>query len=321
MKKSIMIGLAGMAVVAALTIGFLLGQRGRGAAMPQPDQEKQEGRKNGRPEEVEEKRRRTPPKPIKAIAVAKPSAGEGDPKEPQDMADMSADGQTREGGGRTPARSDIRDFVMEEYARLSKADGAVDAQFLEQIRSCGDRDVLATLTDMIRNGLPEEKMGALFALAAAFGRGNSTDGDGLNQVVDASQAGQGNPGEASEEEARRIHDVVEATGAGLSAAEETVRQAAYETMRMLGNEEQGILTAQILSGEDATLKRRLIADTSGSANERDVMTSISALENPDAETARAAAANLNNVLGQKFSTQDEALSWWEKNHETFRSQH
>ena len=322
MKKIVTIGMVGMVIAAALSAGYLLGRQGRETPAAPREVVRDGGERGERKGGGEAKPRRNPPKAVKTVPRAKPTADGGDRMLTPDAAEESASVQTREEDGPVPVRGDVRAFVMEEYARLSQAGCAEDAKFLEQLRSCGDRVLLATLSDMIRNGsTAEEKMGGLFALAAAFGRGNPTDGGEENRAIDVSGKDSGTADGATEEEARRIHDVVAAVGIGLSDPSESVRQAAYETVRVLNNEEQGVLTAQILSGDDAALKRQLVADISGSANERDIMMSIGALDNSDAETARAAADNLKNVLGQKFSTQDEALAWWERNHETFLSQH
>ena len=214
--------------------------------------------------------------------------------------------------------ADVNEVRKSKY--LQTIDSLINVY--QDLKECGELAIERyQFMDQAEDATAEEKMGGLFALAAAFGRGNPTDGGEENRAIDVSGTDSGTADGATEEEARRIHDVVAAVGIGLSDPSESVRQAAYETVRVLNNEEQGVLTAQILSGDDAALKRQLVADTSGSANERDIMMSIGALDNSDAETARAAADNLKNVLGQKFSTQDEALAWWEKNHETFLSQH
>lgn len=314
MKKITIIGLAGVVVVAAMTLGYLLGQRGREKAMSGRDAIQIGVRPAGG---GKVQHRRTPPKPgMGNVPSAKTSGNEGDVAVSVDELDTI---QTRDGDGPAPVRGDIRDFVMEEYVRLSQSDGATDAQFLERIRTCGDRAVLATLLDMVRNGsTSEEKLSGLFALAAAFGRGNQADDDGGMEIALTEN---GEPAEASEEDARRVHDVVSVVEAGLADSDKTVRRGAYEAVRDLRYEEQGILKSQIMTGEDSELKRQLIADTSGSINERDILTSISALENSDAATARAAADNLKSLLGQQFTTQDEALAWWEKNSGPFLSKH
>ena len=318
MNKIVATGMAGAMVAAALVVGYLLGQRGREPSTVRQAVVRQDAGKDG----IKGAPRKNSPKSVRGVPLAKPVANGdgGDRMVLPGTVDESAALQTHEEDGPVPVRGDIRDFIMEEYSRLSRTGRADDARFLEQLRSCGDRALLATLSDMIRNGsTAEEKMGGLFALAAAFGRGNPTDGDGASRAIDVSEVDSGNPDEASEVEARRIHDVVETEGIGLSDPNET--ESAYETMRTLGGEEQGILTTQILSGDNAGLKRQLVADASGSASERDIMTSIGALDNSDEATARAAADNLKNVLGQTFSTQDDALAWWEKNREEFLSQH
>lgn len=319
MNKKVNTVLAIVVVVVALAGGYMLGRRGTGPV--QSGSVSEEVKKVDREHGKDVPRNRKPRKLGVDVRKVNSRDDVGDVSLPAVKPGNIAEVQTKDADGPIPVRGDIRDFVMEEYTRFNASGDAVDPKFLEQIRSCGDRTVLATLTDMIRNGATrEEKKSGLFALAVAYGRGNPTDGDVLSQAVGVSQTGQPSPDEKAEENARRIHDVVVATGAGLKDPEAAVREAAYATMTALGEEEQNALVAQIFAGEDSDLKLKLVADTSGSTNERDVMTSIGALDNSDAATVKAAQDNLKSVLGQSFKTQDEALAWWEKNRENFLSQ-
>ena len=210
------------------------------------------------------------------------------------------------------AREDVRQFVLEEFAKLTaEGSGKADGKVFARIRELGDRNALAALTAMIRHGEVDEKMAALTALAAAYGSGSEESG---NKAGPEGDVGADSTEASLEAEAALTHDIVQAVQDGLGDSSEEVRNAAYEATMMLKDEEWGILTMQLLSeGGDAKLARMLVTDTSGTKNEDDLKISMSALGCGDKEAAAAAAANLRQQLGQNFENTEEALEWWEAN--------
>ena len=225
----------------------------------------------------------------------------------------------------TVQRSKYEDEVSAIAAELAAALASEDENALREIvRSLAvyrKQTLLNAIRGLVRHGLPEQRRNALYALALSFGSGTSKMRTSVTKNSETTQPDDADLGIVSdglpespdelERQARQTHDIVCAVGDGLEDNDTSVRQAAFEAMMSLDDEERGILSQQVLSGEDVELKRRLLSELSGSEDKQDLMLSISALENEDPSVRSLAAANVEAATGQDFKTQDEALEWLE----------
>lgn len=120
-------------------------------------------------------------------------------------------------------------------------------------------------------------------------------------------------------EALQVQGVVEVVSAGLKDPDAAVRKAAYDTMRVLGVEESGVIAMRLMRGSDQSLKKDLLGEVAGSALDTDVRYSLMALEGPDQELRRMATENLRQLTGQTFDSVESALDWRER-HESWANQ-
>jgi len=90
-----------------------------------------------------------------------------------------------------------------------------------------------------------------------------------------------------------------------------VKQAAFVAMQALDEEERGVLSQQILGGDDSALKQQLLADAATGGTESDLKVSIAGLENGDETVRKMAEANVKAATGQDLITQDAAAAWLE----------
>lgn len=225
---------------------------------------------------------------------------------------------------RSKLEADVAEIARDIAKGLEAGDEKSVRELMRQL-SCFKRPTLMrALQGLIRHGDAEERKNALYALAVAFGAGTkrtrtfAAAGGGESFGRDNSDFGtisDGIPdtGNAEEQAAQQSHDIISAVGEGLQDDESSVRQAAYETMRALDDEESSVLAQQLLCGDDAALKRQLLSDVAGSSAEQDIKTSIAGLENSDPAVHQQAMANLKAVSGQDLATQEAAFDWLEKN--------
>ena len=96
-----------------------------------------------------------------------------------------------------------------------------------------------------------------------------------------------------------------------------VRDAAFETMFQLPEAERSVLSLQVLGGDDVVLKDQLLETAGHATDEFSVTLLMQALDDEDAEIREKASSRLSALFSETFASADEALSWWEENHETF----
>lgn len=222
-------------------------------------------------------------------------------------------------------RSKYEDEVSAIAAELAAALASEDEDAVREIaRSLAvyrRQTLLNAIRGLVRHGLPDQRRNALYALALSFGPGTSKMRTSVTKNSETTQPDDADLGivcdglpespDELERQARQTHDIVCAVGDGLEDNDTSVRQTAFEAMMSLDDEERGVLSQQVLSGEDVELKRRLLSELSGSEDRQDLMLSISALEDEDPSVRSLAAANVEAATGQDFKTQDEALEWLE----------
>ena len=204
----------------------------------------------------------------------------------------------------SPDYSKIEESVnasaLKIVAAIDAGDEAAVQKCWESLSGVSHQAILDALRGLVQHGAVSERKNALYALAMAASQGGP-------MAVDASE---------SEERKQQVeqwrHDIMSAVGEGLDDEETAVRNVAYEVMQSLDDDSKRDLGQQLLSGEDAALKVRLLSDISGSATDADVGLSVMALGDASQSVREKAAANLKAVSGKEFSSQEEAQKWWGK---------
>lgn len=222
---------------------------------------------------------------------------------------------------RSKHEDEVAAIAAELAAALDVGDEAAVAEIRHNLAVYRKQTLLNALRGLVRHGTPEQRRNALYALALSFGAGSakmrtSVSESGVTTKPDDADLGVVGDGlpespDELERQAHRTHDIVCAVGDGLEDNDPSVRQAAFDAMMALESEERGVLAQQILSGENVEMKRRLLAEFSGSEDRQDLMLSISALEDEDPSVRSMAEGNVKSATGQDLKTQDEALAWVE----------
>ena len=81
--------------------------------------------------------------------------------------------------------------------------------------------------------------------------------------------------------------------------------------------ERSVLSLQILGGEDDALKEGLLEIAGNATDEFSLTLLMQALDDENGTIKDKAATRLGELLSETFSTSDEALEWWEENHENY----
>ena len=216
---------------------------------------------------------------------------------------------------------DVAGIAADIYSALSGNDEKKVRELMRQLARFRKRTLLSALRGLIRHGTAEQRRNALYALALAFGEGvgkirafSTKEGEVLK--MDWSDLGTISDGEpemgTSEEQAAQIsHEIVNAVGEGLCDEDASVKQAAFETMRALAEEESGILSQQLLSGDDSAMKQKLLEDVAGATSDQDLKISIAALGSEDAAVRSLAERNIKAASGKDLTRQEDALAWLE----------
>ena len=208
-------------------------------------------------------------------------------------------------GSRDQSSSDYSKIEESVNASAVKIVAAIDAGDEAAVQKCWEslsgvprQAILDALRGLGQHGDVSERKNALYALAMAASQGGP-------MAAEASENA-----ERKQQSEQWRHDIMSAVGEGLDDEETTVRNVAYEVMQSLDDDSKRDLGQQLMSGEDAALKVRLLSDISGSATDTDVGLSVMALGDASQSVREKAAANLKAVSGKEFSSQEEAQKWW-----------
>lgn len=99
---------------------------------------------------------------------------------------------------------------------------------------------------------------------------------------------------------------------GLADAEPVVRDAAYETLVGLPDEERAQLSLQLLGNDDAALKQALLAETAQTDDEQSLTLNFHGLDAEEPEIRQLAADNIREKTGQTFESSEQAFAWYEQ---------
>ena len=219
------------------------------------------------------------------------------------------------------SESDLDSSVMEDlrdmFSQLAADDSTGECRSMRSRSSYKPSVVIAAANNiLLYNGTSEEKEQALYAVGMLFGKEAST-GVPYDITHPKNEIAVGDDGSRSVAPVaeRPTQELISTVFAGLSDADESVRDAAFSVMRSLPEEESGVLAANILSGGDARLQERLMHEA---GKESDVRLSLMGMGSESQSVRSLAAENLKNASGRVFASQQEASEWYEACHREFQ---
>lgn len=189
-------------------------------------------------------------------------------------------------------------------------------------------DVAPSLCSLLQDDDPAVRAGALTALGAFRPPSGETDA-AESEVVESEAADEAETVDESPTEAGAGGDEVVAVESesegdfrsrvtvvmmttGLADAEPVVRDAAYETLVGLPDEERAQLSLQLLGNDDAALKQTLLAETAQTDDEQALTLNFHGLDATEPEIRQLAADNIKEKTGQTFESSEQAFDWYEK---------
>lgn len=236
---------------------------------------------------------------------------------------------------------EARERIEKAFAEFDRTSGgeSAEARLVRVLSSLNPTMLLSAVRDMMRTGDARTRTIALTAIAAIYGDPNSQPSVEMDGIEVSGEADDNEPspkagteaeeldaeirakGKALEQEdggngdesALRVKLLVESVAAGLADSDNGVKDAAFETMLSLPEEASGILASQILCGDDAALKQQLLATAADSADPYHLQINLQAMSGEDVAARQQAADNLENALGQRFNSAEEAAKWIEAN--------
>jgi len=215
-----------------------------------------------------------------------------------------------ESGLNPSAMEDLRDI----FSQLS-ADESTDEGRLMQALSCYKPSViLGAAGNILKFGTSEEKGRALYAVGMFFGKESSTGvPSGVTHPKEVAIGDDGSEYVAPAAE-RPTQQLVSTVVAGLSDEDEGVRDAAFDVMCALPDEESGVLAANLLSDGDAGLQERLMREA---VDASDIRLLLMGMGSESQDVRGLAAEGLKSAFGQEFASQKEAAEWYEAHHKDF----
>ena len=218
---------------------------------------------------------------------------------------------------------DIMKELTEIFAQVSETN-FVGIQFVQTLSNYKPSIVLETVQHVLKNGSVEEKGNALYAVGMLFGKESATgipfDMTHLKAVVmrnDEEGAGDSSGSENVEDVApppvRPSNELISVVSVGLFDEDKGVRDVAFDVMRSLPDEENGILAANLVSDGDVALQRRLMLED----GENNIRLSLVGMGSESQEVRSLAAANIKNLTGQEFVNQQAVSEWYKAHYNEF----
>ena len=254
------------------------------------------------------------------------------------------------------ANTDIAPEIIVEIQKLFdklEQKGVSDSQFLLSL-SCYKRSaIVGAAKNIMRFGTPKEKQNALWAIGMVFGsdskdsirivKENSSDDlvsiSSLSKTANdksltPEDANFGKDPNTVEEDSRSptevtrddhqadsdesiSHGIVATVSAGLTDDDSSVRDTAFDVMRVLPKDESSLLASSLLSDGDSVLQERLMGSLDGEVLEFDISLSLMGMGSQNENVRNQAAQNLMKIFGKSFSSQKEASEWYEANGKEF----
>ena len=99
---------------------------------------------------------------------------------------------------------------------------------------------------------------------------------------------------------------------GLQDENSSVRDAAYEALITLPEEERSALSLQLMGNGDVTLKERLLSSCAGDDSEFARNVDFHGLDAEEPSVRALAEDNVKRLVGRSFASSDEAFAWYEQ---------
>lgn len=158
----------------------------------------------------------------------------------------------------------------------------------------------------MRFGSSEEKIEALNSLAILFYE-NGNDATTIESLVQ----------NESMPEADSIRELLLL---GIGGNDEEVADAAFSLLKLLPEEDRGIVMSRAISDDNFLCRVRILSEISQNNDNLSITTMMHALDDSDEEIKETASRLLENTLAMRFSSGDDAFSWWEENASDFKRQ-
>lgn len=217
-----------------------------------------------------------------------------------------------------PVSAGTLSFIRGEFAKWHASERDEKAGAALRLALAGRmtrEEMLAAAATLMRLGTTQDKIDAMTLVGSGFSAPYDeeplvrADIAGDESGADAAML------EAEDREAAETHDVVALVAEGFENADAEVRQAAYAAAMELSRERNNILLGQLLCSDStasADLRRQLMSELSGAADEESVSLFLTAMQSPDPETAAAAKAEMERVAGRTFEDVLDAANWLEE---------
>jgi len=203
-------------------------------------------------------------------------------------------------------------------------------QLLEtHLGSASFSDAFSGLSELMTSSDVEGRIAALNVLAILKGEWSATvdmaddvDGDIAVQKIAAaeteisadeeSDAARNLESVTSEDDDVEQRAVYAMMTLGLQDESSSVRDAAYETLLALPQEERSALALQLMGNDDVALKERLLSSCAGDDSEFARSVNFHGLDAQEPSVRTLADANVKSLVGRSFATSDEAFAWYEQ---------
>ncbi len=224
---------------------------------------------------------------------------DGDPGAREEFPEIE-DGET---GDNAPHQNEDRNLPGTDAEKIAAL------QSLAGFRRSQSANGQAPIPDELKAYLENARLSdADMETAEAGDTGPGTEGDPPNDGSDGA-------GEGGEDDGFR--DTVNLLTQALQDRSPDVRDAAFEAVLDLPDEERNLLSLQILGNDDDFLKSELVKSASSAKDEFSVSVLMQALDDGGEGVSGIAAKRLEELFGRTFETTADAMDWWEANRNNY----
>ena len=100
---------------------------------------------------------------------------------------------------------------------------------------------------------------------------------------------------------------------GIGDNDDEVASSAFNLLKLLPEEDRGIVMSRAISDDNPLCRIRLLSDISQNTDNLSITTMMHALDDSNEEIKETASRLLESKLAVRFSSCEEAFSWWEEN--------
>ena len=250
-------------------------------------------------------------KPNKKPEVAKPDAAKVPPTTVAPASPVNAKAKVRPSKKEEDVEEDPDD---ESETPMEDSPDLVDEE--EKVFSGSVAQKVSALVSLVDYRTSQTAPGKTKTIPPALAPywGNDTENGDGDESSEEQEEGWENDVDPEGEEFR---NTVNLLTLALEDTSSDVRDAAFDAMFKIPEAERSVLSLQILGGEDDALKEGLLEIAGNATDEFSLTLLMQALDDENGTIKDKAATRLGELLSETFSTSDEALEWWEENHENY----